>query len=256
MTKQSPLLEMRDIHKSYGEIKALRGVNLTLNYNEIVGLIGDNGAGKSTLMKVLGGFIQPDKGEIYLRGEKVKIRSPREAQRLGIETLYQDQALVLSMDIARNIFLGREPTNRLGFLKMKEMRETSAQLLRKLGLQLNPTREVQHLSGGQRQGVAMARALHFTAKIFTLDEPTAGLSFKECENVLKFTQNLKKEGASVIFVTHNLFHVFPVADRFVILSLGKVIRDIKKEETYHKQYRCFCSIRRTTDCAFYYEHEK
>ena len=231
MTKQSPLLEMRDIHKSYGEIKALRGVNLTLNYNEIVGLIGDNGAGKSTLMKILGGFIQPDKGEIYLRGEKVKIRSPREAQRLGIETLYQDQALVLSMDIARNIFLGREPTNRLGFLKMKEMRETSAQLLRKLGLQLNPTREVQHLSGGQRQGVAMARALHFTAKIFTLDEPTAGLSFKECENVLKFTQNLKKEGASVIFVTHNLFHVFPVADRFVILSLGKVIRDIKKEET-------------------------
>jgi len=231
MTKQSPLLEMRDIHKSYGEIKALRGVNLTLNYNEIVGLIGDNGAGKSTLMKVLGGFIQPDKGEIYLRGEKVKIRSPREAQRLGIETLYQDQALVLSMDIARNIFLGREPTNRLGFLKMKEMRETSAQLLRKLGLQLDPTREVQHLSGGQRQGVAMARALHFTAKIFTLDEPTAGLSFKECENVLKFTQNLKKQGASVIFVTHNLFHVFPVADRFVILSLGKVIRDIKKEET-------------------------
>lgn len=231
MTKPSPLLEMKDIHKSYGEIKALRGVNVTLNYNEIVGLIGDNGAGKSTLMKILGGFLQLDKGEICLRGEKVKIRSPREAQRLGIETLYQDQALVLSMDISRNVFLGREPTNRLGFLKLKEMRETSFRLLRKLGLQLNPSREVQHLSGGQRQGVAMARALHFTAKIFTLDEPTAGLSFKECENVLKFTQNLKQQGASVIFVTHNLFHVFPVADRFVILSLGKVIRNIKKEDT-------------------------
>lgn len=229
--KKPPILEMKNIHKYYGEIKALRGIDFTVNHDEIVGLIGDNGAGKSTLMKILAGFLKPDKGEIYLDGKKVNIRSPRDAQHLGIETLYQDQALVHCMEISRNIFMGREPTRFLGFLKLNEMRNTSLNLLRKLGLDLDSDRAVQTLSGGQRQGVAMARSLHFAAKIFTLDEPTAGLSFKECDNVLKFTKQLKDKGSSVIFVTHNLYHVFPVADRFVILSLGKVLHEVEKEST-------------------------
>lgn len=231
MNEQMPMLEMRDIHKYFGQIRALQGVNLTVKHKEIVGLIGDNGAGKSTLMKVLSGFHKPDKGEIYLEGKKVEIRNPKEAQKLGIESLYQDQALCSNIGISRNIFMGREPSGRFGFLKLKYMDDRGSQLLRSLGLELEPDREVLTLSGGQRQGVAMARALQFTAKIFTLDEPTTGLSFKECDNVLKFTEDLRQKGASVIFVTHNLFHAFSVVDRFVIISLGKVIHDVTKEET-------------------------
>lgn len=231
--QEQPLLEMKNIYKNFGEIEALKGVDFRVNHNEVVGLIGDNGAGKSTLMKILAGFHKADRGEIYFEGRKEKIRSPRDAQRLGIETLYQDQALVPCLEISRNIFLGREPTRFLGFLNLKEMNETAMKLLKKIGILdvSNPGREVETLSGGQRQAVAMARSLHFTAKLFTLDEPTAGLSFKEVDNVLEFIRHLKSMGSSVIFITHNLYHAFPAADRFVILSAGKVIADIRKEGT-------------------------
>ena len=231
--ENQPIVDMRNIHKRYGEVVALRGVNFKVYPNEIVGLVGDNGAGKSTLIKILAGFLQPDKGEIYFRGKKVKIRSPRDAQRLGIETLYQDQALAPQLTIPRNIFMGREITNRFGFMKMREMAKISKRLLNQIGISINDIehRPVATLSGGQRQAVAMARSLYFTAKIFTLDEPTAGLSLREVESVLEYVKFLKSKGASVIFVTHNLFHTFPVADRFVVLSAGKVIYEARKEET-------------------------
>ena len=227
------VVEMRNIYKRYGQVVALRGVDFSVYPNEVVGLVGDNGAGKSTLMKILAGFLRPDKGEIYFEGKKIKFRSPRDAQRLGIETLYQDQALVPQLTIPRNIFMGREITGRFGFMNMKKMVEISNDLLNKLGISIDSIehRPIATLSGGQRQAVAMARSLYFTAKIFTLDEPTAGLSLKEVENVLEYVKILKSKGASVIFVTHNLFHTFPVADRFVVLSAGKVIYEARKEET-------------------------
>lgn len=230
--KAKPLLEMRNIHKSFGEIRAVDGIDITAGYGEVVGLIGDNGAGKSTLIKILAGIHKADKGEIYLKGKKVKIHSPRHAQMLGIETLFQDQALVDCMDVARNVFMGREPTRFLRFLKLKEMKEESMSILRSMGLSIGSVdMDVGLLSGGERQGVAIARALHFQANLLTMDEPTIALSVAGVERVLEYVKELREGGITVIFVTHNLYHVFPVADRFIIMKRGKVIHEARKEDT-------------------------
>ncbi len=227
-----PLVRMANIHKWFGKVCALRGVNFNVNYGEIVGLVGDNGAGKSTLIKILSGFHPADQGEIYFEGKKVNISSPRVAKDLGIETVYQEQALSPHVSIARNVFMGREPTTFLGFMDRGRMEEESMGVMTKLGLRIkDPDAIVEMLSGGQRQGVAIARVLYFKAKLVVLDEPTIALSVKESRQVLEFVQQLKREGISVIFITHNIFHVHQAAERFFILSHGEALTDVRKEDT-------------------------
>ena len=230
--KNTPLVKMINIHKSFGKVNALRDINFHVDQAEIVGLVGDNGAGKSTLIKILSGFHRADKGEIFYEGEKVNINTPKDAKRLGIETVYQEQALAPHVSIARNVFMGREPTKGLGFMDRKKMDEESMGAITRLGLRIkDPEAVVEALSGGQRQGVAIARVLYFEAKLVILDEPTIALSVKESQQVLDFTQQLKAQGISVIFITHNIFHVFQVAERFFILSHGEALTDVKKEDT-------------------------
>ncbi|MFW6181291.1 MAG: ATP-binding cassette domain-containing protein [Spirochaetota bacterium] len=227
-----PLVRMVDIHKWFGKVCALRGVSFTVNQGEIVGLVGDNGAGKSTLIKILSGFHPADRGEIFFEGKKVNINNPRVAKDLGIETVYQEQALSPHVSIARNVFMGREPTTVLGFMDRGRMEKESMEVITKLGLRIkDPDAMVEMLSGGQRQGVAIARVLYFKAKLVILDEPTIALSVKESQQVLDFVQQLKREGISVIFITHNIFHVHQAAERFFVLSHGEALTDVRKEDT-------------------------
>jgi len=226
------LVTMSGIHKWFGRVHALRGVDFEVNRAETVGLVGDNGAGKSTLIKVLSGYHRADKGQIFFEGTEVQLSSPKDARGLGIETVYQEQALAPDLSISRNIFMGREPVSVLGFLSRKVMNEESMEALQSIGLSLrSPDLPINTLSGGQRQGVAIARALHFEAKLVILDEPTMALSVKEVQEVLQFICQLKNKGISVIFITHNLYHVFSIADRIVVLAHGKKLADVKKEDT-------------------------
>ncbi len=229
---QVPLVRMVDIDKWFGKVNALQGINFTVNHGEIVGLVGDNGAGKSTLIKILSGFYPADRGEIYFEGKKVNISNPKLAKKLGIETVYQEQALAPHISIARNVFMGREPTRFMGFMDRGMMDRESMGAITKLGLRIkDPEAMVEALSGGQRQGVAIARVLYFKAKLVVLDEPTIALSVKESQQVLDFMQQLKAEGISVIFITHNIFHAFQVAERFFILARGEMLTDVRKEDT-------------------------
>ena len=226
------LVTMSGIHKWFGRVHALRGVDFEVNRAETVGLVGDNGAGKSTLIKVLSGYHRADKGQIFFEGTEVQLSSPKDARGLGIETVYQEQALAPDLSISRNIFMGREPVSVLGFLSRKVMNEESMEALQSIGLSLrSPGLPINTLSGGQRQGVAIARALHFEAKLVILDEPTMALSVKEVQEVLQFICQLKNKGISVIFITHNLYHVFSIADRIVVLAHGQKLADVKKEDT-------------------------
>ncbi|QPM68100.1 ATP-binding cassette domain-containing protein [Atribacter laminatus] len=229
--QNNDMVKMVDIHKWFGRVYALRGVDFNLKRGETLGLLGDNGAGKSTLIKILSGYHVADKGEIFFDGKKATIRSPRDARKLGIETVYQEQALAPNLSISRNIFMGREPLKGLGLLDKKIMDEESMQALKHLGLRLrSPDVPVITLSGGERQGVAIARAIHFKAKCVILDEPTVALSVKEVNEVLEFIQQIKREGISSIFITHNLYHVYDIAERFVIMARGRKMADVKKEE--------------------------
>ena len=231
MEKQ-PLVEMKNIHKYFGKIRAVNGVNFKIGQAEIVGLIGDNGAGKSTLIKILSGYHRADEGEIFVEGEKVEINSPKDARKLRIETVYQDRALVDQMSVTRNIFMGREIAKKWGFLERNKMNEESSAILDDMGLSIKSTdADVKFLSGGEKQGVAIARIMYFKAKLVILDEPTMALSIKEVQRVLEFVRALKKEGISVVFITHNLYHVYPIADRFCVMTRGKVVKDVKKENT-------------------------
>jgi len=225
------LLKATDIHKWYGKIHAVNGVNFTINEGEILGLVGDNGAGKSSLLKVLSGYHQQDKGEVFMEGEKVKITSPADARALGIETVYQERALVDSMSLARNFYMGREPVGHAGFLDKRKMAEC-IDVLKEIGLIINsPDYLVSNLSGGQRQGVAIGRAMYFKAKLVLLDEPTTALSVKEVNRVLNFVMEFKEANISVVFITHNLQHVYDVADRFLVLENGEKVKDIEKDAT-------------------------
>ncbi|MDK2896877.1 MAG: simple sugar transport system ATP-binding protein [Candidatus Atribacteria bacterium] len=230
------LVEMKNIHKWFSGVCALRGVDFAVGYGEIVGLVGDNGAGKSTLIKILSGFYPPDEGKIFFEGKEKHFSSPREVRKLGIETIYQEAAMVPKMSIMRNIFMGRELTRlkvgSVGYLDVPRMEEESMKALEGVDLRLrSPHALVDELSGGQRQGVAIARAMYFKSKLVILDEPTNNLSVKESQKVLEFIQELKKQGISSIFISHNLYHVYPVADRIVVLSHGEKIGDFRKEET-------------------------
>jgi simple sugar transport system ATP-binding protein len=229
------LVELSGIHKWFGRVCALENVSFDVDYREIVGLVGDNGAGKSTLIKILSGVYPPDRGAIKWQGKKIVFSSPQDAIRAGIETIYQETAVVDSMSVMRNIFMGREMVKKAGpfkWLDMKKMAHESSRALEMVDLYLrSSTAMVGELSGGQRQGVAIARAMYFKTKLLILDEPTNNLSVKESKRILEFIRELKNQGISSIFITHNLHHVYPVADRIFVLSHGSEVGVFRKEET-------------------------
>lgn len=220
-----PRIEMRNIKISFGSIKSLRGVNLDLYAGEVLGLVGDNGAGKSTLMKILSGVHVPDSGSILFDGKSIQIASPREAKRLQIETVFQDLALCDTLDVASNLFLGREPVyffRRL--IDKKKMHIQAKKELDRLGIVIPSTYStVDNLSGGQRQAVAIARAVTYQPKVLIMDEPTAALGVKEVNMVLDLIRKVKSSGVSVILITHRLQDLFEVCDRITVLYEGKII---------------------------------
>ncbi len=233
-TQTAPMFEARGVSKAYGHVNALMNVDFEVRPNEVVGLLGDNGAGKSTLIKILSGVVDPDEGTFLRNGEEVDIGSRRKSETAGIQTIYQDIALVRSMSIMRNIFAGREPLGPLGFMRMREMRETAMEILDtyvQIAGITSPDLPVEDLSGGQAQAVAIARAVHFKRDILLLDEPTSALSIRETEKVLTIMRDLAESGVSCVFVTHNLYHAFRVCDRFAIMSHGQTVKSVPKEET-------------------------
>jgi simple sugar transport system ATP-binding protein len=224
------LVRMDHINKFFGRVQALNDVSFTVNENEIVGLLGDNGAGKSTLIKILSGALIADSGDIYMNGEKINMRSTTDAISHGIETIYQDSALVTELSIARNLFLGREPIKGPGiFNRMDQnaMNAAASKLLKEVGIskQIPPTTPVSSLSGGERQAVAIARAMHFESKLIILDEPTNNLGVEETHGVLRFVRNARDTGHSCVFIAHNIYHVFQVVNRIVVLRRGKLVAD-------------------------------
>lgn len=234
MNVNPPLVQMVQISKKFGTVQALTGVDFTVHRQEVVGLVGDNGAGKSTLIKILTGVYPPDSGEIYFEGKKIQITSPKQARDLGIETVYQDLALIPLMSIARNFFLGREPVKKYGpvtLLDTRRMATTVQRVLGDIGIGIrSPDEPVASLSGGERQSVAIGRALHFGAKLLILDEPTSALSVRETHRVLDHVLEAKERGLSVIFITHNIYHVYSVADRFTILERGRKVAEFLKSD--------------------------
>jgi simple sugar transport system ATP-binding protein len=219
-------LELRGISKSFGGVRVLDDVHLQLGAGEVVGLLGDNGAGKSTLIKIITGVHQPDAGEILFNGQPVTDLSVQKARALGVETVYQERALAEQLPLWRNIFMGRPLAGPLGFLRVGEMRRLTAALMgESMGFTsaaLTPDTSVTGLSGGERQGLAIVRALYFEADIVILDEPTMGLSLKETEKLLRFVAGIREAGKCCIFIDHNIFHVYSVADRIVVLDRGRV----------------------------------
>ncbi|WP_226781422.1 ATP-binding cassette domain-containing protein [Oceaniglobus trochenteri] len=231
-----PIIKIRNLHKWYSGVHALKGVSLDIQPNEALGLVGDNGAGKSTLINILSGIQQADEGEITIDGEKVNFRNPRDAMDRGIETIYQYNSMVPTMSIARNMFIGREPLKAsfmgVGIMDRKRMAEESVQAIADVDLHLrSPDALVGELSGGQRQGVAIARAMHFKSKVMILDEPTNHLAVKETQKVIGFVQSLKELGITAIFISHNIHHVFECCDRIVAMARGEVVLDRRTEET-------------------------
>lgn len=225
------LLEVRDIGKTYGSVIALREVSTVVNAGEVTCVLGDNGAGKSTLIKILAGVHQHDRGEFLVEGEPVRFASPREALDRGIATVYQDLAVVPLMSVWRNFFLGSEPTTKFGMLDRKKGRETTKQALSDMGIDLRDVEQpVGTLSGGERQCVAIARAVYFGAKVLILDEPTAALGVKQAGVVLKYVAQARDRGLGVVLITHNPHHAYPVADRFLLLKRGASLGAYEKSE--------------------------
>lgn len=231
--ENTPIVRMVNIVKNFGHVEALKGVSLELRPKEILGLLGDNGAGKSTLIKILSGVYPPTKGEIYFEGKQVYFTSPRDAVKMGIETVHQQLSLVPVMNIWRNFFLGRELTTGKGIFKVLErgkLREATKRIVKDIGVSLRSVDEaVAVLSGGERQAISIGRAMYFGAKVLILDEPMNALSIREQRFVRDFISRARDQGASIIFITHNVHHVYPSADRFVILNKGVKIADIEKK---------------------------
>ncbi len=230
-----PALELRNVSKSFGEVKSLSNINFKIYPGEVVGLLGDNGAGKSTLVKLITGYHEPDKGgEILFGGKRVDKLSVPMARELGVECVYQEKALADLQSLWRNIFMGRELGNSLGFLNLKKMRaETQRLMTEHMGftsMAVSPETTVKTMSGGERQGVAITRALHFQANLIILDEPTMALSLSETKKVLDFIGSIAKAGKSAIFIDHNIFHVYPVVDRIVVLDRGMIAGEFARSE--------------------------
>jgi ABC-type sugar transport system ATPase subunit len=230
MTDKIPIVEMRNIRKNFGAVQALRGVDLRLYSGEVLGLVGDNAAGKSTLMKVLSGAYIPDVGEILIEGERRHITKPEDARRLGIEMVYQDFALADNLDVAANVFLGREAVRwQLGPLRVmnKQLMEGQArQVISNLKIDIDSVRlKVKNLSGGQRQAVAIGRATAFNAKVMIMDEPTAALSIAAIGQVLDLVRALKAQACSIIIISHRLEDIYQVGDRVMVLRHGRKVAD-------------------------------
>ena len=234
MQKATTLAKMVNIGKYFGAEQALKKVNIKIQSGEILGLLGDNGAGKSTLIKILAGVFPPDRGEIFFEGEQVYFSSPRDARTRGIETVHQALSLVDIMSISRNFFLGREPTKKIGpihLLDRKKMNEECKKAVTRLGVRVrSPNEFVSILSGGERQAISIGRAMHFKVKLLILDEPLAALSVRETREVLRQVERVRDSGVSVIFITHNVYHVYPVAERFVMLDRGIKIGEVNKKD--------------------------
>ncbi len=228
-------LRLKNVSKTFGEVAALRNVDFEVGANEIVGLLGDNGAGKSTLVKIVTGYHQPDPGgELYLKGKKLDHLTVARARDLGIEVVYQERALADQQSLWRNIFMGRELSNPWGRLDLGAMRAETERLMTTLmgftSAAVTADSVVGTFSGGERQGVAITRALYFKAELIILDEPTMGLSLTETKKCLDFVAGIKAAGKSAIFIDHNIFHVYPVADRIVVMDRGAVAGQFMKNE--------------------------
>jgi simple sugar transport system ATP-binding protein len=230
----APLVRLTEAGKNYGNIVALQGVNLEVGAGEVTCVLGDNGAGKSTLIKIIAGLHQHSHGSYEVEGQPVHFNSPREALDHGIATVYQDLAVVPLMSVWRNFFLGSEPTTGFGPFRMldrRKGRETTKQALSDMGIDLRDVEQpIGTLSGGERQCVAIARAVYFGAKVLILDEPTAALGVKQAGVVLRYIVRAKQRGVAVVFITHNPHHAYPVGDHFVILRRGQVFGSFPKEE--------------------------
>lgn len=227
------IIELRNITKSYGSIEALGGVNLHVDRGEVVGLLGDNGAGKSTLIKILAGVIKPTTGEIFVDGKPVSNWNPARSRAAGIETVYQDRALAVQQSIMRNIFMGRELAGPFGWLDLRKQRSESERLMREIGFTskvFSPDSVVGQLSGGERQGVAIARAILKQANLILLDEPTTALSLTETAKVFHFVRQVRASGRSIVFIGHNIHHVYDIAERFVVIDRGRVALETAKSE--------------------------
>jgi len=233
---QTPLVEMTNIHKRFGGVHAVNGVSIDLNPGEVVGVLGHNGAGKTVLMKALSGAIPCDTGEIRINGEKVSIESPRDARKYGIETIYQTLALADNLDAPGNLFLGREIMTRYGTLNDRAMENEARKVIARLNPNFeNITDAVKNMSGGQRQSVAIARAIYFNAKILIMDEPTAALGPQETAMVSDLIKQLKSEGIGIFLISHDLHDVFDLSDRVSVIKNGKLIgtrrtKDVTKDE--------------------------
>jgi simple sugar transport system ATP-binding protein len=224
------LIRMERINKFYGRVHALRDVSLRILRREVVGLLGDNGAGKSTLIKVLSGAVPMTSGEIFVKGRKVEMKATTDAIANGIETIYQDSALVPQLSIARNLFLGREPVKGPSFLNRLDhaaMNDVARNLLKKVGItkEIPPETPITALSGGERQAVAIARAMQFDSDLIILDEPTNNLGVAETQGVLRFVREARNTGHSCIFIAHNIHHVFQVVDRIIVMRGGRIVAD-------------------------------
>lgn len=232
--KGEPLVEMTNIGKTYGAIRALKGINLTVNAGEVTCVLGDNGAGKSTLIKIISGLHPHNEGTMKVDGKEVHFTSPRDSLAHGIATVYQDLAVVSLMEVWRNFFLGSELTGSsvpFAPLKISEMKEIADQELRKMGIVVKDINQpIGNLSGGQRQCVAIARAVYFGARVLILDEPTAALGVKQSGVVLKYTAAARDAGLGVVFITHNPHHAYLVGNHFVILKLGEAVLDKKRAD--------------------------
>jgi simple sugar transport system ATP-binding protein len=236
MTSEVPsfqsIVRLERVQKYFGAVQALRDITATIGRNEIVGLIGDNGAGKSTLIKVMTGVMPPTAGCIYVRDKEVNLSdySVRMAHSLSIETVYQDKSLAEKQPLWRNFFVGRQITNRFGFIDIKREKEVANRILRDVigfrGVGITVDSTIGNLSGGERQGIAIGRAMHYNADLIILDEPTAALGVAEVRKVIDFVRRIKASGRACIYIEHNLAHVHEVADRLIILDRGEIVAEI------------------------------
>jgi simple sugar transport system ATP-binding protein len=235
----TPLLEVRDVSKSFGSVIALKDISMSVHAGEVMCLLGDNGAGKSTLIKILSGVHPASEGEYLVEGKPVRFGSPRDALDHGIATVYQDLAMIPLMSIARNFFLGSEPTRGVGPFRRFDLEtadRTTRDEMAKMGILLRDTDQpVGTLSGGERQCVAIARAVYFGAKVLILDEPTAALGVKEAGVVLRYIAQARARGLGVIFITHNVHHAYPIGDRFTLLNRGRSYGTFVKDDVTRKR---------------------
>lgn len=235
-SSQQYALRMVNIEKYFGLVCALKNINVEVGRNEIVGLIGDNGAGKSTMVKILTGVFLPTSGDLYIAGRKVELKNynVKRAHEYGIETVYQDKSLGEKQALWRNFFIGRQITRRFGFINVKKEKEIAEEImLNTIGFRgrgITVDSKVSKLSGGERQGVAIGRAMHFEAELIILDEPTVALSLKEVHKVLNFVHKIKEGGKACIYISHALQDVYEIADRFIILDRGEVVSSVAKKD--------------------------